>query len=52
MSENKKEKKLPGKDYYRKGKTGDKEKAVTKKVTEEEKAEFAEVFEEKEEVKT
>lgn len=52
MSENKKEKKLPGKDYYRSGKAKDTEKAVTPKLTDEEKAEFAEVFEEKEDVKT
>jgi len=52
MSENKKEKKLPGKDYYHGGKAKDKEKLITREVTEQEKAEFAEAFEEKEEVKT
>ncbi len=52
MSENKKEKKLPGKDYFHGGKAKDKEKFPVHQVTEEEKAEFAEAFGENDDVKT
>lgn len=51
MSENKKEKKLSGANDNRDGKLKDTEKAVTERVTDEEKAEFAEVFNESEDVK-
>ncbi len=52
MAENKKEKKLPGKDYFHGGKVRDKEKIERQEVTEEEKAEFKEAFDENEDIKT
>lgn len=44
MSENKKDKKLPGKDYFHKEKSGNKAKLPVHQVSEEEKAEFTAVF--------
>lgn len=52
MNENKKEKKLPDKDYYRKAEEKDVIKRTVAKPTEEEKKEFAEAFGEDEDVKT